>query len=47
MLYIMTTPRVRDKLVREIDEAVGAGRVSKPIKSVEGERLPYLQVGSN
>lgn len=43
MLYIMTTPRVRDRFLREIDEAIEGGKVSKPITSDEGEKLPYLQ----
>jgi hypothetical protein len=43
MLYIMTTPRVHNKLLHEIDKAVQGGKVSKPITSAEGERLPYLQ----
>lgn len=45
MLYTMTTPRVREKLLHEIDSAVQRGELSNPITSAEGEKLPYLQVG--
>ncbi|KAJ9144220.1 Cytochrome p450 [Pleurostoma richardsiae] len=43
LLYVMTTPRVYEALWREIDEAVKDSKISSPIKSVEGEALPYLQ----
>jgi hypothetical protein len=44
MLYVVTTPRVYQKLQHEIDVAIREGRISSPILSAEGEKLPYLQV---
>jgi hypothetical protein len=44
MLYIMTTPRVYEKLQEEIDEAARLGHISTPITNAEAEKLPYLQV---
>ncbi|KAI2628607.1 cytochrome P450 [Hypoxylon sp. NC1633] len=43
MLYIMTTPRVYQRLKSEIASAVRDGRVSRPISNAESRELPYLQ----
>lgn len=44
MLYLMTTPRVYQKLKQVVREAVEEGRVSSPIKQDEARHIPYLQV---
>lgn len=44
MLYIMTTPRVYQRLREEMRAAIAAGQVSSPITNEEAKRLPYLQV---
>jgi cytochrome P450 len=46
MLYLMTTPRVYNRLQTEIDEAIKAGKVSSPITQPEAKQLSYLQVSS-
>ncbi|KAI1428668.1 pisatin demethylase [Xylaria sp. FL1777] len=43
MLYIMTCPRVYNKLKQEIRDAVLKSNISSPIKFEEAKRLPYLQ----
>lgn len=44
MLYLLTAPGVLKKLINEIDAAITAGAVSRPvISSIESRRLPYLQ----
>ncbi|KAI1171046.1 pisatin demethylase [Nemania sp. FL0916] len=43
MLYIMTCPRVYNKLKQEIRDAVTDGKVASPIKLEEAKQLPYLQ----
>lgn len=44
MLYLITTPRVYQKLKQVVTEAVRSGRVSSPIKQDEAKEIPYLQV---
>lgn len=44
MLYLMTTPRVYQKLKAVVKEAIEETKVSNPIKSEEAKRIPYLQV---
>lgn len=44
MLYLMTTPHAYNRLQREIDDTIAAGRVSRPIKAEEGREIKYLQV---
>ncbi|KAK6223832.1 cytochrome P450 [Colletotrichum tabaci] len=43
MLYIITTPRVYQRLKEEIRAAVAAGSVSYPIALEQAKKLPYLQ----
>ena len=45
MLYVMSTPRVYQKLKDEIRTAIREGRASSPITAAESRELPYLQVG--
>ncbi|KAK2051346.1 cytochrome P450 [Colletotrichum caudatum] len=42
--YIIRTPRVYEKLTREIDEADKAGRLSRFVTYQESLQLPYFQV---
>ena len=42
ILYVSTSPRIWERLVKELGEAVGAGRLSRPAKYEEARRLPYL-----
>lgn len=42
-LYILSNPRVYQKLQAEIDEAIALAKISSPIKDAEGRQLPYLQ----
>lgn len=44
MLYLMSTPRVYQKLKGTVLEALRDGTVSSPIKQEQAKRLPYLQV---
>lgn len=44
MLYLMTTPRVYQKLKQVVKEAVEQGQVSSPITHEEAKKIPYLQV---
>lgn len=44
VIHTMTCPPVYQKLKEEIDPAVKAGKVSKPISIQEAKKLPYLQV---
>ena len=42
--YISTTPAILLRLLREVNDAMAAGKVSRPmIKDVEARQLPYLQ----
>ncbi|KAF3025033.1 hypothetical protein E8E14_014341 [Neopestalotiopsis sp. 37M] len=43
LLYLMTAPRVYNKLKKEIAEGVQNGRISTPIKGDEAKNLPYLK----
>ncbi|KAK3292860.1 cytochrome P450 [Chaetomium fimeti] len=43
MLYIMTNPRVYNKLVEEIAAAERNGSISSPITSAESRQMPYVQ----
>ncbi|KAI1091083.1 cytochrome P450 [Rostrohypoxylon terebratum] len=43
LLYILTTPRIYQRLKDEIRAAVSEGRASHPITLVEARELPYLQ----
>lgn len=43
LLAIISNPRVYSRLVREIDDAVAAGKISSPIRDDEARKLPYLQ----
>ncbi|KAF2868641.1 cytochrome P450 [Massariosphaeria phaeospora] len=43
MLNLLTNPTAYRKLQAEIDSGIAAGKVSSPIKDVEGRQLPYLQ----
>ncbi len=42
ILYVSTSPRIWRKLVKELDEAVVARRLSRPARYEEARRLPYL-----
>jgi cytochrome P450 len=42
-LYILSNPRVYQKLQAEIDEAIAMAKISSPVKDAEGRQLPYLQ----
>lgn len=44
MLYLMSTPRVYNKLKMVISEAVSQGDISSPIKQEEAKAIPYLRV---
>lgn len=44
MLYLMSTPRVYNKLKKVISETIGKGGISSPIKQDEAKAIPYLQV---
>ncbi|KUI59410.1 Pisatin demethylase [Cytospora mali] len=43
MMYILSTPRVYQRLKSEIATALREGDISKPITLSEAKRLPYLQ----
>ncbi|OTA54160.1 cytochrome P450 [Hypoxylon sp. EC38] len=43
ILYILSTPRVYQRLKDEIASAVQEGRASRPITHAEARNLPYLQ----
>ncbi|KAG8157725.1 hypothetical protein KVR01_012387 [Diaporthe batatas] len=43
MLYLMSTPRVYNKLKFVVSEAVRKGGISSPIKQEEAKAIPYLQ----
>lgn len=43
MLYILSTPRVYNRLTTELDAAVEKGEASTPILDAEAKKLPYLQ----
>lgn len=43
ILYILSTPRVYNKLLKELDDAAHAGDVSESIRDAEAKKLPYLQ----
>lgn len=44
MLYLMSTPRVYNKLKMIVSEAISSRVVSSPIKQEEAKAIPYLQV---
>lgn len=44
MLYLMSTPRVYNKLKMVVSEAISKGVISIPIKLEEAKAIPYLQV---
>lgn len=44
MLYLMSSPRVYNKLKMVISEAISKGGISSPIKQEEAKAIPYLQV---
>ncbi|KAF2479207.1 putative P450 monooxygenase [Neohortaea acidophila] len=42
--FICTTPPVRERLLGEVENAIGAGQITRPvIKDAEARELPYLQ----
>lgn len=44
LYFITTNPAVQDRLLAEINDAVTAGRITRPvIKDTEARQLPYLQ----
>lgn len=43
MLYVLSTPRVFNRLLSEITTATDEGRASTPIRDAEAKRMPYLQ----
>lgn len=47
MGFLMTTPRVYQKLKSHINETIQAGAASSPITVEEAKKLPYLQVSGN
>lgn len=47
MGYLMTSPRIYQKLKEHIQGAIQAGMVSSPITVEEAKTLPYLQVSKN
>ena len=44
MLYLMSSPRVYNKLKMVISEAISKGGISSPIKQEEAKAIPYIQV---
>lgn len=44
MGYLMTSPRIYQKLKEHIQDAIQAGVASSPITVEEAKTLPYLQV---
>lgn len=47
LLYLMTTPRIHQKLRKEISDGIRDGRISKPMTGDEAKNLPYLQAVIN
>ncbi|SPO06232.1 related to pisatin demethylase (cytochrome P450) [Cephalotrichum gorgonifer] len=43
LLNLLSTPRAYQRLRKEIDDAIEAGKISSPVKNTEGMELPYLQ----
>lgn len=43
MLYILSAPRVYNRLLSEIETAVDEGKASTPIRDAEAKRMPYTQ----
>ncbi|KAK8112432.1 Cytochrome P450 monooxygenase lolP1 [Apiospora sp. TS-2023a] len=43
LLYVLTTPRVYNLLLAELDGAARSGVITTPIRDAEAKRLPYLQ----
>ncbi|RYP55779.1 hypothetical protein DL771_012370 [Monosporascus sp. 5C6A] len=43
LMYLMISPRVYQKLKKEIADGIHDGRISSPIKNSEAKALPYLQ----
>lgn len=46
MGYLMTSPRIYQKLKEHIQDAIQAGVASSPITVEEAKALPYLQVSA-
>lgn len=47
LLYLMTAPKVYQRLQEEIDDAVAGGKTAgEIISTVEAKALPYLQVST-
>lgn len=44
MLYLMSTPRVYNKLKMVVSEAISKGGISSPIRQEEAKAIPYIQV---
>lgn len=44
VLYIISTPRVYQRLKAEIGTALASGNISSPISNAQSKQLPYLQV---
>lgn len=47
LTHIMTCPRVYQRLIAEIAEAVASNKVSSPITVEQAKSLPFLQVSSS
>jgi cytochrome P450 len=44
ILYIISTPRVYQRLKQEIQDAMASGNLSAPISNAHAKSLPYFQV---
>lgn len=47
MSYLISSPKVYQKLKEHIHDAIQSGMASSPITMEEAKRLPYLQVSGN
>lgn len=47
MGYLLTSPRIYQKLKQHIQDSIQAGAASSPITVEEAKKLPYLQVSRN
>ena len=43
LLYVLSAPRVYNKLLQELDSATEAGAASSPLRDAEAKKMPYLQ----
>ncbi|KAI0380665.1 cytochrome P450 [Hypomontagnella monticulosa] len=43
MLYLLSSPKIYQKLQKEIADGIRDGRISSPISQEEARKLPYLQ----